>query len=63
MPLFKYDNTSDYYCKVCDCFMQRRCVIKHFNTTKHSKNLMKKKMILEKEKKMKNYLCIINDDI
>ncbi len=53
MPLFKYDNTTDYYCKVCNCIIQVRYVLNHFNTSKHKKNLLKKKMILEKERKMK----------
>jgi hypothetical protein len=43
MPIFKYDNTSDYQCKVCNTTIQRRCVIKHFNTDKHKRNLTKKK--------------------
>ncbi len=54
MTFFNYSNTDDYFCKVCKCTIQRRCVIAHFNTTKHSKNLIKKKKIIEKELKMKN---------
>lgn len=53
MPFYKYDNTSDYQCKICNCDIQRPCVLTHFNTDKHKRNLVKKKMILEKERKMK----------
>ena len=47
MPIFKYDNTSDYHCKICDTTIQRRCVLTHFNTDKHKQNLMKKRILLE----------------
>lgn len=50
MPLYKYDNTSDYHCNVCNSTIQRRCVIKHFNTVKHKNALIRKKQIVDNKK-------------
>ena len=48
MTIFKYDNDEEFFCEVCDNFIQRRTAIAHFNGKKHRDNMMKKQPKKEK---------------
>jgi hypothetical protein len=48
MTIFKYDNDEEFFCEVCDNFIQRRTAIAHFNGKKHIDNMMKKQPKKEK---------------
>jgi hypothetical protein len=42
MSVFKYDNDEEFFCEVCDNYIQRRFALAHFNGKKHRDNMIKK---------------------